>query len=255
MAVAGLLTACGGGGGDSSPAQLTITASAEGQYIGTTNANQAVTATILDNGKYYAQYSAAGNPGIIAGVVTGTVTSNNGALGGGVGTDYNLEGAGVVPVTLSGTYAPKQSITGTLTYSNGVKVTLPGSYDATYDTMPTQAAVTGTFAGSSATALGSDAVTLSADANGNITGNGTNCPFTGSIKPHSHGNVYDIGLTFSSGVGCAYPGQTASGIGLLNSTGKVIHGLLQTPSNQGILFIGAKPQYEALARHCGTNCG
>jgi hypothetical protein len=162
-------------------------------------------------------------------------------LSGGSGTDYNLQGAGITSATLSGTYTAKSSISGTVTYSNGAKVTLSGNYDATYDTTPTLATSQGNYAGTSVTALGSDVVILTADASGNITGKGTNCPFTGVIKPHAKGNVYDISLTFSASTGCAYPSTTATGIGLLSSSNKVIHAMLQTPSNAGILFIGSKP--------------
>jgi hypothetical protein len=240
IAAAVILAACGGGGSNNSTPAVSA-ASAEGQYTGNTNTNQAVVATVLDSGKYYAQYSAAGNPAVIAGVVVGTVSSTNGTLSGGGGTDYNLQGAGVTSATLSGTYTAKASINGTVTYSNGAKVTLSGSYDSTYDATPALATAQGNYAGTSVTALGSDVVILTADASGNITGKGTNCPFTGVIKPHARGNVYDISLTFSTSAGCAYPGTTATGIGLLSSSNKAIHAMLQTPSNAGILFVGTKP--------------
>lgn len=243
LAAAAILAACGGGGGDggSSSSPAVNSASAEGQYTGNTNTNQAVVATVLENGKYYAQYSVAGNPALIAGVIVGSVSSTNGVLSGGSGTDYNLQGAGITSATLSGTYTAKTSINGTVSYANGAKVTLAGNYDPTYDTAPTLAASQGNYAGTSVTALGSDVVILTADASGNITGKGTNCPFTGAITPHAKGNVYDITLNFSASSGCAYPSTTATGIGLLSSSNKVIHAMLQTPSNAGILFVGTKP--------------
>ncbi|KND55766.1 hypothetical protein BVER_00546 [Candidatus Burkholderia verschuerenii] len=103
---------------------------------------------------------------------------------------------------------------------------------------PTQAAVTGTFRGVSLTNLGSDSATLTADANGVITGSGTNCTFTGTIKPHATGNVYDVTAQFAASSGCAYPNTSASGIGLVSGNG--IRALLQTPTNAGVLFIGSK---------------
>ncbi|MDR5753801.1 MULTISPECIES: hypothetical protein [unclassified Caballeronia] len=116
------------------------------------------------------------------------------------------------------------------------------SYDTSYDTAPTLAAVTGTFKGTSATNIGAnvalDNVTLTADAAGNITGTGTHCTFTGTIKPRAKGNVYDVGLTFGPGDGCAYPNASATGLGVM--TGNVIHAFVQTPSKSGVLFVGTK---------------
>jgi hypothetical protein len=91
----------------------------------------------------------------------------------------------------------------------------------------------------SATILGNgNNVTLTADANGSISGSGTNCPFTGTIKPHATGNVYHVTLTFGASAGCAYPNTSASGVGVLS--GNQIHAFLQTPSKAGVLFLGTK---------------
>jgi hypothetical protein len=236
-----ILAACGGGGDDRATAPSTPSPSAAGQYVGTVSGRQA-TVLVMDDGRFYTQYSAAGQPSLIAGVVAGTVSSSGGNLSNGIGTDYNLEGQGADSVTLSGTYAAKQSIKATVAYSNGANSDFSGNYDASYDTTPTQTAVIGTFRGNSATNIGAsvaiDSVTLTADASGNISGNGTNCAFTGSIKPHAVGNVYDVNLNFGSGTGCAYPNTSASGVGVLS--GNQIHAFVQTPSKAGVVFLGSK---------------
>jgi len=237
------LSACGGGGGDNSNASAPAapTPSAAGQYAGTVNGRQA-TVLILDDGRFYTQYSAVGSPTLISGVVAGTVTSSSGNLSNGAGTDYNLEGQGVTNVTLSGTYSAKESLKASVTYGNGAKSDFSGNYDSTYDTVPSQATVTATFKGTSATNIGTrvgtDSVTLTADSNGSITGNGTSCSFTGSIKPHATGYVYDISLNFGSGSGCAYPNTSATGVGVMS--GNQIHAFVQTPSKAGIIFLGTK---------------
>jgi hypothetical protein len=241
MGMSVILAACGGGGGDGAPLPSTPSPSAAGQYVGTVNGRQA-TVLVMDDGRFYTQYSVAGQPNLIAGVVAGTVSSSSGNLSNGIGTDYNLEGQGANSVTLSGTYSAKQSIKAMVAYSNGAKSDFSGNYDVSYGTTPTQAAVTGTFRGNGATnigaAVGIDNVTLTADASGNISGNGTNCSFTGSIKPHAAGNVYDINLNFGSGSGCAYPNTSASGVGVLS--GNQIHAFVQTPSKASLLFLGSK---------------
>jgi hypothetical protein len=193
---------------------------------------------VLDDGRVYSLYSVVGNPSIIAGGVIGSVASSNGTLSNGSGLDYNLEGQGVNAVALSGTYAAKASVSTTIQYNNNTKVAFNGKYDTSYESTPTQATVTGTFKGESVTNLGSDpSVTITADANGSITGTGTGCAFTGSIKPHASGNVYDVTINFGVG-SCAYPNTSASGVALVNGT--VMHAELQTAAKAGVLFLGTK---------------
>jgi hypothetical protein len=193
---------------------------------------------VLDDGRVYSLYSVIGDPSTIAGGVVGSATSSNGTISNGSGLDYNLEGQGVNAVTFSGTYAAKASLNTTITYTNGTKTVFTGTFDSSYNTAPTQAAVTGTFKGSAVTNLGSDTnVTITADANGSISGTGTGCAFTGTIKPHASGNVYDVTLNFGGG-SCAYPNTSATGVALLN--GSVMHAELQTPAKAGVLFLGSK---------------
>jgi hypothetical protein len=227
---AALIAGCGGGGGgnNSTPAAAP-NPTAAGQYIGLTADNRALTTIVLDTGKVYSQYSVAGQPDVITGFVAGTVQSSSGTLSGGTGTDYNFEGQGTNPVTVTGTYSAKQSLDATVAYSTGAKTVAHQTYDTSYDQTPSLQAITG-----------SDAVTLTVDATGAITGQGAACRFTGSVQPHSAGNVYDIALTFSGDSGCQYPNTKATGIALLSGSQQVVHAMLETPSNAGILFIGSK---------------
>lgn len=236
-AAAVILTACGGGGGGSSSSTPAPTPSAAGLYTGTTDTNRQTSVLVLDDGRVYSLYAVAGNPNIIAGGVVGTSSSSNGSISGS-GLDYNLEGQGVNAVNVSGTYTAKASIQAAISYSNGSKVNFTGKYDSSYDTTPTQATVTGTFKGTSATNLGTDPnVSMTADANGSITGTGTGCAFTGSIKPHASGNVYDVTINFGAG-SCAYPNTAATGVALLSGT--TMRAELQTPAKAGVLFVGTK---------------
>ncbi|SAL77999.1 hypothetical protein AWB67_05186 [Caballeronia terrestris] len=236
-----ILAACGGGGDDGGGALDAASPTAAGQYTGTVSGRQA-SVLILDDGRVYTEYASPNSTNVIAGVVAGSVSSLNGNLSNGSGIDYNYEGQGVNSVVVSGSYSAKQWLKASVSYANGARSDFSGNYDASYDATPTQAAVAGKFTGSSATNIGTtvgiDSVTITVDAAGNIAGNGTNCPFTGTIKPHAKGNVYDVSLTFGAGTGCAYPNTTASGIGVLN--GSQIHALAQTPSKAGVVFIGTK---------------
>ncbi|MDR5833628.1 hypothetical protein [Caballeronia sp. LZ034LL] len=240
-AAAIILTACGGGGSDNGPSTPVSTASAAGLYSGNTDSNRQASVLILDDGRLYSIYAVAGNTDFIAGGVIGAVASSNGKLSNGSGIDYNLEGQGSSAVTLSGAYSAKASLNTTILYANGAKTTFVGTYDPSYDTVPMQATVTGTFKGESVTSGGNDRnVTLTADATGSITGTGTSCSFTGSIKPHASGNVYDLTISFGGG-NCAYPNTTASGVAVM--TGTTMRAELQTlqsPTKAGVLFVGAR---------------
>ncbi|MDR5779166.1 hypothetical protein QCE63_06950 [Caballeronia sp. LZ065] len=236
-----ILTACGGGGSDNSPSTPAPTPSAAGLYTGETDNNRQASVLILDDGRLYSIYSVAGNVNFIAGGVIGAVASSNGKLSNGSGIDDNLEGQGSNAVTLSGAYSAKVSINTTILYANGAKTTFAGAYDPNYDTVPMQATVTGTFKGESMTNGGRDPnVTLTADATGSITGTGAGCTFTGSIKPHASGNVYDLTISFGGGT-CAYPNATASGVAVMSGTTmRAELQTLQSPTKAGVLFVGAR---------------
>ncbi|WP_248324131.1 MULTISPECIES: hypothetical protein [unclassified Caballeronia] len=240
-AAAVILTACGGGGGggggsNSTPASTNQ--SAAGLYTGSTDTNRQTSVLVLDNGRVYSLYSVVGQPSVIAGGVVGTFTSSSNGTSIGTGFDYNLEGQGTESVGVNATYTPRSSLTATIGYPNGAKTVFNGKYDSSYDTTPTQATVTGTFKGTSVTNLGSDSnVAITADANGSITGTGTGCSFTGTIKPHASGNVYDVNLNFGA-YPCAYPNTSASGVAVVNNS--VMHAILQTGSYAGVLFLGTK---------------
>ncbi|KNH09138.1 Large exoprotein involved in heme utilization or adhesion [Candidatus Burkholderia brachyanthoides] len=120
-----ILAACGGGGNDA-PATTTPGVSAAGQYQGTVNGRHA-TILILDDGRFYTEYSNPYQSTLIAGVAAGNATSGSGVLSGGSGNNYNLEGQGVSAVSLSGSFIAKQSIKASVAYANGAKSDFTGA--------------------------------------------------------------------------------------------------------------------------------
>jgi hypothetical protein len=56
--------------------------------------------------------------------------------------------------------------------------------------------------------------TVTISSGGSLTGSSSGCSFTGTIAPDSSNtNFYDVSLTFG-GTPCAFPNQTANGIGV-----------------------------------------
>ncbi|KXU89131.1 hypothetical protein CI15_08770 [Paraburkholderia monticola] len=244
-AVALLLSACGGGGGGggggdgsagattpaSGPAPAstpTVSAtSAQGRYIGTTSDNRTLTTTILANNLYYALYSRQGDPSVVNGALIGRLVTSGGTISSGDGTDYNLTSALASAINITGTYSPKMSISGTITGATAT-TTFVAPYDATFDVTPSLATVQGQYNGTLIVLTGTDTVSMTVDATGNLTGTGASgCTFTGTIKPDSTGYVYDVAVNFNTTGGCAYPGQGVSGIASLDSATSALQVILQ----------------------------
>ncbi|MFM0287709.1 hypothetical protein [Paraburkholderia megapolitana] len=242
-AAAIVLTGCGGGGGgdgkgnNNTPA---ATPTAAGEYTGFTSDNRAVDTTVLDTGAVYVQYGGVGQPNAFAGFMVGTVQSSGGALSGGSGFDYNLEGQGTNAVTMTGTYAAKQTLDAAVAYSNGTKITTHQSYETNFDQTPSLQALAGNYSGYASGAASQAPATFAIDAAGRVTGSEANgCAFTGTVTPHARGNIFDMSVQFGA-TACTYAGQTATGIVMIWNPG-VLHAMLQTPSKVGVLFL-AKQQ-------------
>ena len=239
LAVTSLVAACGGGGGSgSSTAGPSV---AQGLWVGSTTSNRTATALVLSDGSYYVLYSSIGNPAVIAGVVQGSSTAAAGVLSSGDAKDFNLEGAGVLTATLSGTYTPKQAISGTVSYAAGAPTTFSGTYDPSYETPPSLAAIAGTYSGSVAFSLGTQSAVVSVSSSGGITGGANGCSINGSALPRADANAYNVSLTFGPAP-CFFAGQTFNGIGYFNATTKRLYAAAPNAARtDGVLFVGTKP--------------
>lgn len=238
LAFSALLAACGGGGSSSPPA---APSSAQGLWVGTTTTNRTATALVLSDGSYYVLYSAVNNPAVIGGVVQGSSTATAGALASGDAKDFNLEGAGVVPATLAGTYTTKQSLGATVTYPAGAPTTFTSTYDPSYETVPTLATIAGTYSGTVAFSLGSQAASVTVSTGGEVTGSANGCSLAGLAKPRADANAYDVSITFGPAP-CYFAGQTFAGIGYFNATTKRLYAAAPNAARtDGVLFVGTKP--------------
>ena len=93
-----------------------------------------------------------------------------------------------------------------------------------YDTAASVSAISGTWDG---TLLDGVTTTVTINSNGTVSGSNLGCSFSGTVTADSSGkNFYDVSLTFGASP-CAFPNQTASGVGVyyLLSNG-VTHQLL-----------------------------
>lgn len=232
------LSACGGDG--DTPVQSPTTpsiASAEGLWNGTIGAGRTVSWFVLDDGVYWALYSEPSNPSIIAGIVQGDSSSQNGAFTSANATDFNLAN-GILPATINGSYFVKQSLSGQIAYLGGPS-TFTTTYDNVYDLTPDINAVAGTYNGS---VTPTETVTVTVLPNKTISGkSNTGCEFSGIFSPRAHGNAFNITVTFGDQAACSNRNDTVSGIGFYDARIQQLYSAaLNSARTDGFVFIGKK---------------
>ncbi|MFZ5538882.1 MAG: hypothetical protein ACOY5V_03965 [Pseudomonadota bacterium] len=211
------LAACGGGGGGApaaSPPPPAQTVGAEGFWSGTTSNGFGILGAVLENGEYWFMYF---TNGVLYGVVQGSGSANNGNFTSTNGLDFYFDG-NVTPVTVSASYRERTSLQGTGTPpGGGAPITFTATYEPSYDTPATAAAVSGAWRGRLASG---ETYTINVGAGGAFTGSGSSgCTFGGSIVPRPSGKaVYDVTVTFNGGV-CLLGTQTLRGIAAVTGSG------------------------------------
>jgi len=215
--------------------------SAEGLYEGYTSSGRYITGIILDDGTFYVLYSIPSSYYYIGGVIQGDVYTNEKFIYSTNAKDFNLEGLGVMQATLSGTFTPKQTISGTLSYTYGEQVDFTASYNNYYELTPSINNITGTYTGTIAFSLGYENVSINIFSNGAVSGYGSSgCSVAGYITPRSSGNVYDISVNFG-GYPCYFSYQTMNGVVFYDSSTRGLYAALPNSSRtDGILFVGVK---------------
>lgn len=243
FAFAVTLSGCGGGG-DPAPAAPPAAPSATtalGLWTGTTDANRAMTGLVLSDGTYYVLYSRVGVPSLIASVVQGTSSMSGSTFSSVDGRDFNLEGAGVLPVTVSATAVTKQSLNGVVKYSNGTTTAFTSVYKADFEQTPALATVAGTYSGQVAFSLGVQNATVTVSSGGQLSGSGSGCAFSGTVAPRADGNAYNFSVTFGASP-CFFSGQTLGGIVYFDSATKRLYAAAPNATRtDGVLFVGSKP--------------
>ena len=235
------MAGCGGGGSDAGTPNPGTTASAEGLWIGSTATNRTITGLVLSDGTYYVLYSAAGNPSFIAGIVQGSGTSSGATFSSGNARDFNLEGAGVMPATVSASVVEKQSFNGSISYGSGGSTSFTSNYDATYEATPSLAAVAGTFTGQVALSAGVHNATVTVSAGGAIAGSGNGCAMTGTATPRTDGNAFNLTITFGAAP-CFFANQSLNGVAYFDTSTKRLYAAAPDASRtDGVLFVGVKP--------------
>ena len=228
------LVGCGGGGGGGGGGSTN--ADAQGFWIGPASTGYTVSAVVLDSGETWGVYTSGAT---IYGALYGiTATSGNTVTV--AGTDFNFLSNTSSPGRLTGSIVAKSS----MSLISGTGVTMPLTYQSSYDTAASAAAVTGTWAftgRSGSYTLIPGFITV--NGSGQFTLNQTNCVTSGSIVPRSGGkNVYNLTLA-ASGSGCAVGQSSLSGVAIVDTTvvpNKFLSLALTSNHGDGVIVLGTK---------------
>lgn len=207
---------------------------AEGLYRGTTSDSRELSALLLDDGTYWVLYSGAGAPTVGgglqgAGSVDGTLFTSS------EGKDFSLT-EGMRDAAIRATYMAGQRFQGSVTFEGGDTFTFDAAYDDAYAATPSLTQVAGSHAGVAYTVDGSLPTLVTIADDGMLVGTRGSCTITGTIAPHSHGNVYDLSLSFG-GDACIVLGATVEGVALIDSTsGLVTASALNGDRSVGFIF-------------------
>ncbi|UQN71767.1 hypothetical protein L0Z11_26235 [Burkholderia multivorans] len=215
VASAIMLTACGGGDGDGSnsngspPVPTPKASEAQGIYTGTTASGDTLTGVVLDTGAYYFVWV----NGNSLGVVQGTSTASAGQFKSTDAKNFYIAQNTVLSDNITATYAAKSNISGSIAPAsgNGSGLSFALNYSSVYDQAPSLSAIAGKYTGAGGSVKAGESVTLTISPDGTYSGSGpSGCAFSGNVKPHAAGNVYDVTVNFGSM--CTYPGQSVTGV-------------------------------------------
>jgi hypothetical protein len=198
----------GGGGGGTN-----YSGDAQGVYSGTSSNGYTFETIVLPNDKFYAVYGTnSGNTFIVYGIITGQGTSGSSSYTASI-NDFFYNGA-VNTGTISATYVAGTSVSGTVTEA-GTTTSFSGTALSASNFNFNSAASVGAIAGTwSGNLLDGISTTVTINSNGTVSGSSSGCSFTGTVSADSSNkNFYDVSLTFG-GSPCAFPNQTATGIGV-----------------------------------------
>jgi len=211
---------------------------AEGLWRGTTSANESVMGLMLDDGTYYLLYSRAGAPQA-AGAVQGTSSAINGELSSSDGVDFpiGLSLPGPLSAQVSGSYVSRNSLQLNIAESTGTRM-LSATYDPEYEHPPSLAAVAGTYLGNLGHTYGESRGTVVVDSAGNVSIDGQDCDYGGSLAPRKMVNVFDFTIRAP---GCPFANFVTGGILHYDEAARQIQVLVPFKARNDMwYFIGTK---------------
>ncbi len=203
-----------------------------------TPTSRTVRGLVLDDGSYWVFYAASDKPTVLAGLVQGSGTSHSGSFDSSNTRDFNLEGAGILSATMSGTYVPAKSFRGTIAHFNGDRESFTTTYDAESELAPNLNLVAGNYTGLRAD---NHTVTMRVESAGTLSGHlSDGCTFVGTLTRRAKGNVLHHAMTFE-GDACRYGTETLTGVAFYDAaTHRLYSAALNQARTTSFIFFGMK---------------
>jgi hypothetical protein len=208
-----------------------------GIYTGTTGIGQTVEGLIDDDNRFWFIYL---DNDEVSGFISsdGKVKANNNKFSE-KGKDYSYRYKNVYEVTIAGEYQKQQNLKGTITERSSEIETYNLNYDQTLsDKKQTLDMINNrTFLGSSYMSGDNQAgaTRLKFGSNGTFTGNGEGCEMQGTFKPSDSGRYFVSTVTFGYTT-CTAPGETHTGVALLDEDNELIFLGTDNNRNKGVFF-------------------
>jgi len=272
LSTSALLAGCGGGGSDQATSTSgNSTADTSGQapsgntgsnsdtpvalpttvissvFDGQTGTSQPLTTFLLSDGSYFMVYSDASTPQKFLGAIMGTGTLSSGSFSSTDALDVSLLGSGTHSADaaiLSASYTEKTSLNGTLTYTaSNQPRTFVGTYNSSYETLPSLQTLAGVYTGSFATKdLVEENIQLTVNADGTVSGQlPCGCAINATLVPRSDGTAYDATLSFTGGTD-AFSGKSFAGNVYADTANHRLYivGKISGTADNAV-FVGSKP--------------
>ena len=233
-----LLPACGGGGGGGGDVGGAGAADAQGLYLGDSSDGRGVVGLILADGGYYFIYTYPGSS-VAAGVVQGQGGAADGRFTSADARDFSIEALEVHTGSVTATYSARDALQGQVDFSGGQALSFNTAYSSDWERTPTLAAVAGIYAGSVASADGTEGAQVTVAGDGALSARGdSGCTASGTLAPRDDGNAYDMTLVFGA-LPCTHAGETFRGIAYLDGDASRLYAAAPNADrSDGVLFIG-----------------
>ncbi len=241
------VSACGGNDDNDAaaapPADVTppVPSAVQGRWTGATASGRAVNGLVLGDGTYYLMYTAPNAPELVAGALQGSARAGATRWASPDARDFSLEGTGVQPIAVEGSYTTGAAFGGTVTFANGSATHFQAIYDPIYSLPPTLEAVAGSYSGNATLLVGALNSTLTISLSGAVTGVVAGCTVSGAVQPRTDGNAYSLSVTLGPAP-CSRPGKSYVGIAYLDGSLRKLHVVAPNVERTvGLLFVGVKP--------------
>lgn len=260
-----LLTACGGGNSEppsSEPHESTdlpTIVKTQGFYEGTISNGNVYNAFVLNDGRIFTFYAKPSTDapgefdvdGFLQGQVTSALISDTGNSFTASMKDYSIPGV-ATPGTLSATYKSGSGFDGKIAGPDGAvlgtftgKTANVAGYNFHSPAALTDISGSWSISNVESGLISTVGGTLRVGADGAISGTlNDSCVFSGTLKPHSDVNIFDMTVQFDSGASCKLSGQSATGIvvSVKDDNGEPVFIAIgtDTKQTQGLLIVGER---------------